>query len=49
MRIARTWGVGDLTVKVSLRENGVVVRITVLLGGTGMAPFVSRNRWKKIC
>jgi len=32
---------------VSWRENKVVVRIAVLLVGTGMALFVSRNRRKK--
>jgi hypothetical protein len=34
-------------VKVSWRENEVVVQIAVLLGCTGMAPFVSRNRREK--
>jgi len=36
-------------VKVSWRENSVVVRIAVLLVGAGMAPFVSRNRRGKSC
>jgi len=36
-------------VKVSWRENRVVVRIAVLLVGVGMASFVSRNRRKKRC
>jgi len=34
---------------VSWQENGVVVRIVVLLVGTGMALFASRNRRKKCC
>ena len=36
-------------VKVSWQENEVVVRIAILLGGTDMAPFVSKNRREKRC
>jgi len=36
-------------VEVSWRENGAIVRIAVLLVGTGMAPFVSRDRREKGC
>jgi len=36
-------------VKVSWRQNRVVVRIAVLLDGAGMASSVSRNRRKKTC